>query len=295
MLVGHRLVNREWRGALGCSRAPCRPGATDVDLRARHVRLVAREGGRRRALPVDARREPRPELGAGASSPRGRPARRAAARPRLSDRGARRPRPGRQGSCARRGGCGGASREASAMSCMRTGSRRRSSRRSPRVATRTPVVWVKHDFSYDGRLARLSPAGCRGGDRRQRGRDRYLQPATCAARSGVVHNGIAPAAVDREAGRSRLLEALGPPAPAAVVALVARLDPVKGHRELLAVAPVAGRGRARRCGSHSSAGTSPPHPDYPDELRRRGRRGRAGGDRGVPRPSRRRGGADGRR
>jgi glycosyltransferase involved in cell wall biosynthesis len=134
------------------------------------------------------------------------------------------------------------------------------------VRTGTPVVWVKHDFSYDGRLARFVA-----------GRSREVIGVSAAVtdtfkgdvrrKVRVVHNGIAQATFDRELARSRLLEALGPPAPSAVVALVARLDPVKGHRELLAGAP----GLAEAVPGVRIAfvgGTSPPHPAYPDELRR---------------------------
>ena len=134
------------------------------------------------------------------------------------------------------------------------------------VRTGTPVVWVKHDFSYDGALAGLVAARCQ--------EVIGVSAAVTETFSGdvrgkvrVIHNGIAQASVDREAGRSRMLEALGPPAATAVVALIARLDPVKGHRELLASAPELAEAlpglRIAFVG-----GTSPPHPSYPDELRR---------------------------
>jgi glycosyltransferase involved in cell wall biosynthesis len=104
------------------------------------------------------------------------------------------------------------------------------------LGTRLPVVWVKHDFSYDGPLARLVA-------RRSR-----LVVAVSAAltetfgperppKVRVVHTGIDDPAVDRVAARRHLLSALGDPEPEAAVALVGRLHPVKGHEELLAAAP----------------------------------------------------------
>lgn len=98
-----------------------------------------------------------------------------------------------------------------------------------------PLVWLKHDFSWDARLARFI-------GRRSR-RVVGVSGAVLEIFRGtdidarVVHTGIPELAVDRSAGRKRLLEALGPPEPTAVVALAARLDPGKGHAEALAVLP----------------------------------------------------------
>ena len=247
------------------SRVPRRPGATDVDLRAGHLRLVPREGGRRGALPRDARREPRPEVGTGGGLPRGRPARRAVAPRRIpTEVLATSPRlPGIVRSAWK---LRGRLSRGDQHVLHANGIKAAFVATLAAVRTGTPVVWVKHDFSYDGALAGLVAARCRevigvsaavretfSGDVRGKVR--------------VIHNGIAPAPVDREAGRSRMLEALGPPAATAVVALVARLDPVKGHRELLASAPELAEAlpglRIAFVG-----GTSPPHPAYSDELRR---------------------------
>jgi len=120
------------------------------------------------------------------------------------------------------------------------------------------VVWVKHDFSYDGLLARIVAARCRlvvgvsGAVTRTFGRREKVV---------VVHNGLAEAAVDRQAGRRVLEEALGKPAEP-VVALVGRLDPVKGHRELLAIAAEL-PGRLVFIG-----GLDRSHPGYEAKLRR---------------------------
>lgn len=98
-----------------------------------------------------------------------------------------------------------------------------------------PLVWLKHDFSWDARLARFI-------GRRSR-RVVGVSGAVLEIFRGtdidarVVHTGIPELAADRSVGRRRLLEALGPPEPSAVAAIAARLDPGKGHVEALAVLP----------------------------------------------------------
>jgi glycosyltransferase involved in cell wall biosynthesis len=105
------------------------------------------------------------------------------------------------------------------------------------AGTKIPVLWLKHDFSWDGPLARAVAALCREVvavssaivetfTRRQR------------RKVHVVPNGIPDIRRDRGRGR-RMVEGLvgaGPEAP--VVALVGRLHPVKGHTELLEAAPL---------------------------------------------------------
>jgi glycosyltransferase involved in cell wall biosynthesis len=105
------------------------------------------------------------------------------------------------------------------------------------VGSRTPLIWLKHDFSWDGTLARLVARRCAEvvgvseavtetfqGDLRQKVR--------------IVHNGLPPLEVDREEGRRKLHGLVG--GAGRVVSLVARIDPTKGHRELLAVLPELG-------------------------------------------------------
>jgi glycosyltransferase involved in cell wall biosynthesis len=131
--------------------------------------------------------------------------------------------------------------------------------------TSTPVIWVKHDFSFDGRLARLIAGRC----------DEVIGvsaavtatfPERMRDKVRVVHNGIGKVEVDQVAARRRLHELLGPTSPAAVVVLLARLEPVKGHRELLAVArSVADAVPGTRIAF--VGGDSSPYPDYPAELR----------------------------
>jgi glycosyltransferase involved in cell wall biosynthesis len=98
------------------------------------------------------------------------------------------------------------------------------------------VVWVKHDFSFDRSLARVvalrcalvvgvSTAATRVFGRRFRRKVR------------VVPNGLPPIEVDRERARAAVREALGPVPPAAVVCLVGRQHPMKGHHELIEIVP----------------------------------------------------------
>lgn len=126
------------------------------------------------------------------------------------------------------------------------------------VATRTPVVWLKHDFSFDGAVARLIAGRCRlvvGVS------EAVTKTFDRGANVEVVHNGISQPEVDRDAARRRLEEAAGG-LDGTVVALVGRLDPIKGHRELLALA---GELPARLV---FIGGPDPAHPGYEEELRR---------------------------
>jgi|tagenome__1003787_1003787.scaffolds.fasta_scaffold20943891_1 glycosyltransferase involved in cell wall biosynthesis len=128
-----------------------------------------------------------------------------------------------------------------------------------------PVVWVKHDFSWDGRLARSVGARCRlvvG-----------VSAVVCEtfagtqARTTVVHNGIPPGAPAREAGRARVLELLGAEEPAALIGLVARMDPTKGHRELIAALPRVLE-RVPQAILLFAGQEQAPYIGYPDELLR---------------------------
>ena len=109
------------------------------------------------------------------------------------------------------------------------------------AGTGVPVVWLKHDFSWDGPLARLIAAGCAevtgvsaavlaclGG-----GRPRGLR----RPRLAVVFNGVPAYGGDPEGARAALAEELALAASAPVIALVGRLHPAKGQLELLEAAP----------------------------------------------------------
>ncbi len=100
-------------------------------------------------------------------------------------------------------------------------------------ATGIPVVWVKHDFYWDGWLAAL--IGWRSHEvvavseavTRTFGRRR--------ARVRVVHNGIPPIDRDRESSRRLVRELVGGDHP--VVLVVGRFHPAKGQIELVEAAP----------------------------------------------------------
>ena len=99
---------------------------------------------------------------------------------------------------------------------------------------RAPIVWVKHDFSWDGPLVRLIAARCR--------RVVAVSHAVGAplAAAGVdvtvVHNGIPEPDIDGDRGR-RTARALAGGGSGPLLALVGRLDAVKGQLELVEAMP----------------------------------------------------------
>jgi glycosyltransferase involved in cell wall biosynthesis len=101
--------------------------------------------------------------------------------------------------------------------------------------TAVPVVWVKHDFSKDGRLARWIGARCARVVGVTPEVLRTFVGTPVESRTRVVYNGIDPRPIDRNSGRRLLEDALGPEPGRPLVLLVGRFDPAKGHRELLAV------------------------------------------------------------
>jgi glycosyltransferase involved in cell wall biosynthesis len=124
-----------------------------------------------------------------------------------------------------------------------------------------PVLWVKNDFSWDGPVVRLVGS-----------RSRCIVAVSAAvgaalgsrarSRMRVVHSGLPDLSADAEVGRRRLEAAFGG-RPGRTVTLVGRLDPIKGHRELLAVAS-----RLRdRVPDVRFAFIGPPDPSHPEEER----------------------------
>jgi glycosyltransferase involved in cell wall biosynthesis len=100
--------------------------------------------------------------------------------------------------------------------------------------TGIPVIWVKHDFSWDGALARAVASRCDQvvgvsqavtGTFRGRARERVH----------VVHNGTPPLVRDRAAGRELVHGLAG--GDGEVVVLVGRFHPAKGQIELVEAAP----------------------------------------------------------
>lgn len=104
------------------------------------------------------------------------------------------------------------------------------------VGTSIPVVWVKHDVSGDGWLAHLIAARCA----RVVAVSAFVSTTFSGrtrAKVQVIHNGIEPHGPDRKRGRRRLLAAISTSEPVQAVCMVGRLDPAKGHDELLSVTP----------------------------------------------------------
>jgi len=102
--------------------------------------------------------------------------------------------------------------------------------------TGTPVVWVKHDFSLDGRLSRMIAGRCRAVIGVSAAVLETFEGESLASKTHVVHNGLPTVKPDRERGRRLVGEALGLE-PTAVVGLVGRLERAKGQHELVAVLP----------------------------------------------------------
>jgi glycosyltransferase involved in cell wall biosynthesis len=98
-----------------------------------------------------------------------------------------------------------------------------------------PVVWVKHDFSHDGRLARFTARLCA-----------QVVGVSAAVLTGlgphppsptaVVPPPLLPVRVDRNAARRTVREVLGLSPSTLVVATVGRFDPYKGQAEVLEIA-----------------------------------------------------------
>lgn len=128
---------------------------------------------------------------------------------------------------------------------------------------RTPVVWMKHDVSLDGRQGRLVARRCAAvaGVSAEVGRG-----VAGSGRSVVVHPGVR---VDVEqAGRegAAMRRRLGLQGP--LVSVVGRLDPAKGHAELLEAMPDVLRA-VPDVTALLVGGDDPQHPGHREALRRR--------------------------
>jgi glycosyltransferase involved in cell wall biosynthesis len=130
------------------------------------------------------------------------------------------------------------------------------------AGTGIPVVWLKCDFSRDGWLARAVARRCRSIAAVSRAvTETFAESAL--QKTTVVPFGLPEAAVDRAAGRAAL-EALLGGGGGPVLGLFGRLDPHKGHREILAVLP---RLRERHDVQAVFVGADDPaHPGYREQL-----------------------------
>ena len=103
------------------------------------------------------------------------------------------------------------------------------------IGSKVPVIWVKHDFSWDGPLGRWVARRCR------------LVVGVSAAvleelrlpasKVRVVHTGLPGHDHDRESSRRHIESVLGVPPSRPIVLLVGRLHPAKGQLELIGALP----------------------------------------------------------
>jgi glycosyltransferase involved in cell wall biosynthesis len=99
-----------------------------------------------------------------------------------------------------------------------------------------PVLWLKHDFSWDGPLARLV-AWRSAAVVAVAGAITTVFGARLARKVSVVPNGIPDLLRDRGPGRARLEVELGAATGAPLAVLVGRLDRAKGQLELVEAVP----------------------------------------------------------
>jgi glycosyltransferase involved in cell wall biosynthesis len=104
------------------------------------------------------------------------------------------------------------------------------------VGTRLPIVWVKHDHSWDGPLARAIALRCRLVVGVSRAVTRVFS-GRIARRVRVAYTGVVPPDVVCREGRAVLIAALATKEGARIVGIVGYLAPGKGQHELVEVAP----------------------------------------------------------
>lgn len=99
---------------------------------------------------------------------------------------------------------------------------------------RIPVVWVKHDFSWDGRLANLVARFCNTVVGVSRA---VVESLPASRRVEVVHTGMPDTRVDAAAARRHVAEVVGAAEDDSIVLLAGRLHPAKGQIELVEAMP----------------------------------------------------------
>jgi glycosyltransferase involved in cell wall biosynthesis len=134
------------------------------------------------------------------------------------------------------------------------------------AGTRVPIVWVKHDFAWDGRLGRLTGLLCRRIVGVSEAVTEALGPRL-RARVRVIPNGLPPVTADAGAGRRRLEEMLECGPQARVVLALGRIHPVKGTLDLVRAAATVNAERPSVC--FALVGVEDPgEPAYPPLVRR---------------------------
>lgn len=104
------------------------------------------------------------------------------------------------------------------------------------TGTGLPVVWVRHDFSWEGWRARALASRSRRVICVSHALTRTF-PRTMANRIDVVHTGIQEIVIDREDARRHVLRVIGDQTAAPLLSLVGHLIPGKGHLELVEIIP----------------------------------------------------------
>ena len=101
--------------------------------------------------------------------------------------------------------------------------------------TGLPVVWVRHDFSWEGTRARLLARRCTRVVCVSRALTRTF-PRSMARKIDVVYTGIPEPQIDRDEARMRVLRDIGEANANPLISLVGRMVPGKGHPELIEIA-----------------------------------------------------------
>jgi glycosyltransferase involved in cell wall biosynthesis len=131
-----------------------------------------------------------------------------------------------------------------------------------------PVIWVKHDFSWDGALARWIGDRCRMVVGVSKSVTEVFAGRDVDVR--VVLNGLPTYSVDRESARGRLLQAIGLGDETEAVLCVGRLETGKGQLHLVEELP-----RLRRVREHAHLALAGPpsrfEPSYEGQVRARAR------------------------
>jgi glycosyltransferase involved in cell wall biosynthesis len=130
-----------------------------------------------------------------------------------------------------------------------------------------PIVWAKHDYSWDGPLARLLALRCTRVVAVSEAITTSFGPRT-RGRVVVVPNGVPEYERERSAGRELVAELLASPADAPVTLLVGRIHPAKGQLELIGAAPEVLR-RSPQARFLLLGGEDPSQPEYARLVRQR--------------------------
>lgn len=98
-----------------------------------------------------------------------------------------------------------------------------------------PIVWIKHDFSYDGLPARAIAARCRF----VVGVSKVVTETfgDSAKKIRVIHTGIGVNPTDRDSAHRALTDAMGVASGTPIIGLIGRVHPVKGHATMLDILP----------------------------------------------------------